>query len=103
MGIPFVTLAGRPSVGRLGNSLLEGAGHPEWIAQTEEEYIEKAVALAADLSQLSALRFGLRDAMKASPLMDDTGFARRVEAAYQAMWRTWRKKTTLSNPDGWPE
>ena len=32
MGVPFVTLAGRPSVGRLGSSILHGVGHPEWIA-----------------------------------------------------------------------
>ena len=95
MGVPYVTLAGRPSVGRMGSSFLQGAGHPEWIAQTEEEYIEKAVALAADLPQLAALRFGLRDAMKASPLMDETGFARKVEAAYRAMWMIWCEKTTL--------
>jgi len=89
IGVPFVTLQGRPSVGRLGSSILEGVGHPEWIARTEDEYVEIAVALAADLTKLSALRAGLRNEMKTSPLMDEPGFACKVEAAYREMWTRW--------------
>ena len=89
MGIPFVTLAGRPSVGRLSSSILEGAGHPEWIARTEDEYIEMAVALASDLPKLVTLRGGLRKEMETGPLMDEAGFARKVEAAYLEMFEKW--------------
>jgi predicted O-linked N-acetylglucosamine transferase (SPINDLY family) len=89
MGVPFVTLVGRPSVGRLGCSLLQGLGHPEWIAWTEEEYIEIAVALATDLPKLSALRAGLRQEMETGPLMDEPAFARKVEAAYREMFAAW--------------
>ncbi|OWW21295.1 tetratricopeptide repeat protein [Noviherbaspirillum denitrificans] len=89
MGVPYVTLAGRPSVGRVGSSILEGVGRPEWIARTEEEYVEKAVALASDLSALAALRAGLRAEMAASPLMDEPAFARKVEAAYREMFAIW--------------
>jgi len=89
MGIPFVTLAGRPSVGRLGSSILHGVGHPEWIAQTEGEYVERAVALAGDLQSLSLLRSGLRTQMEASPLRDEAAFARKVEGAYRQMFALW--------------
>ncbi|CAB3628408.1 Predicted O-linked N-acetylglucosamine transferase, SPINDLY family [Achromobacter spanius] len=89
MGVPFVTLADRPSVGRIGSSVLHGVGHPEWIAQTEEEYIEKVVALASDLPALAALRAGLREEMHASPLMDEPAFARKFEAALRGMFNTW--------------
>jgi predicted O-linked N-acetylglucosamine transferase (SPINDLY family) len=91
MGIPYITLAGRPSVGRLGSSILEGVGHPEWIAHSEEEYIDKAVALAADLPKLAALRAGLRAEMEVSPLRDEAGFARKIEAAYLQMFARWAK------------
>ena len=64
-------------------------GHAEWIAQSEEEYVEKAVALAADLAKLATIRAGLREEMQAGPLMDEAGFARKVEAAYRAMWAKW--------------
>ncbi len=86
MGVPFITLASRPSVGRLGSSILHGIGHPEWIATTEEEYIEIAVALASNLEALAEIRAKLRSEMQASPLMDEKGFAKAVEAAYRQMW-----------------
>jgi protein O-GlcNAc transferase len=89
MGVPYVTLAGRPSVGRLGSSILQGVGHPEWTARSEDEYVELAVALAGDLPKLAALRAGLRAQMQASALMDEPGFARKVEAAYREMFSRW--------------
>lgn len=92
MGVPFVTLAGRPSVGRLGSSILEGVGHPEWIARSEDEYVEKVVALATDLPKLAAIRANLRQEMQASPLMDEPGFTRKVEAAYRAMFKRWTER-----------
>jgi protein O-GlcNAc transferase len=87
MGIPFVTLAGRPSVGRLGASILEGLGRKEWIAYTEEEYIEKIVNLSKDVSALNTLRKNLRQEMEASSLMNEPAFARSVEKAYRQMWQ----------------
>lgn len=92
MGVPYVTLAGRPSVGLLGSSVLVGAGHPEWIARSEAEYVDIAASLATDLNRLSAIRAGLRGEMQAGPLMDEGGFARKVEAAYRDMFKAWSEK-----------
>lgn len=89
MGLPFVTLAGVPSMGTLGASVLTGLGRTEWIAHSEEEYIDKLVALASDLPALAELRAGLRAEMQASALMDEPGFARDVEDAYFAMFQRW--------------
>ena len=89
MGVPYVTLAGRPSVGRLGSAILEGAGHHEWIAYSEDEYIDIAVTLASDLPKLATLRAGLRAQMQASAVMDEPGFARKAEAAYREMFSRW--------------
>lgn len=89
LGVPFVTLAGRPSVGRIGAALLHGVGHPEWIASSEDEYVDIALALARDLKQLAGSRQGLRREMLASPLVDEVGFTRQVEQAYRNMWRKW--------------
>ncbi|QIK38493.1 tetratricopeptide repeat protein [Caldichromatium japonicum] len=89
MGIPVVTLAERPSVGRIGSAILTALGHPEWIAQTEEEYIEKAVELATDLDRLAAIRASLRAELEASPLRDEVGFTQAMERAYRQMWQQW--------------
>jgi predicted O-linked N-acetylglucosamine transferase (SPINDLY family) len=87
MGLPFVTLAGRPSVGRLGAGILQALGRPQWVAADEAQYVQIGAALATDIPALQALRAGLRQQLAQGPLMDEPGFARRVEAAYQAMWR----------------
>jgi predicted O-linked N-acetylglucosamine transferase (SPINDLY family) len=87
MGIPYITLAGRPSVGRLGASILNGLGRDEWIANSEEEYIQKLMRLADNHEFLQELRKNLRNEMIASPLMDELGFARSVEKAYKDMWQ----------------
>ncbi|CAN5232085.1 hypothetical protein BH11PSE11_BH11PSE11_16450 [soil metagenome] len=92
MGVPYVTLAGRPSVGRVGSSVLHGVGHPEWIAGSEEEYVKIAVTLASDLVKLTEIRSQLRGEMEASALMDEPAFALKVEAAYRAMFVAWCEK-----------
>ena len=61
----------------------------DMIKQEEEEYVEKAVALASDTKKLASIRETLRDKMEASPIMDQKGFARELEEAYQAMWKKW--------------
>lgn len=89
MGVPYITLAGRPSVGRLGSCILQGAGHPEWIAESEDEYVAKAVKLAGDWDRLANIRSQLRSEMENSPIRDEAGFARKVENAYRQMWQHW--------------
>ncbi|BCL60563.1 hypothetical protein DGMP_12560 [Desulfomarina profundi] len=89
MGIPYITLKDRPSVGRLGCAILAGVGHPEWAAENEEEYIEKAVQLTGNLDRLSRIRSGLRKEMENSPLMDEVGFTAKVENAYIHMFDKW--------------
>lgn len=89
MGVPFVTVAGRPSVGRLGSAILHAVGHAELVAQTESEYVELAVALALDPVRMGRLRAQLRSQMESSLLMDEPGFAKQVETAYGAMFEQW--------------
>jgi predicted O-linked N-acetylglucosamine transferase (SPINDLY family) len=92
MGLPFVTLAGRPGVGRIGASTLTGLGRSEWTAHTEAEYVDKVVALASDIPALARIRAGLRNEMRASSLMDEPAYARKVETAFRAMFKNWCEK-----------
>lgn len=86
MGIPFIILADRPSVRRLRSCVLEiSVGHPEWIAHSEEEYADKAVAL-------TSIRAGLRENVQHSSIMAEQVFARNVEHAYLQMFELWNKK-----------
>ena len=87
MGVPVVALAGNRHAGRVGVSLLERMGLAELIAQTPEQYIERAVRLADDRNRLSHLRRQLRARMLQSPLCDARAHSRDIEAAYRQMWQ----------------
>jgi len=89
MGAPVVTLAGRTHLSRVGVSVLRRIGLDELIAATPGEYVRKAVALAQDPGRLRGMRAGLRQRMRASPLLDGAGFARALEAVYLDIWARW--------------
>jgi protein O-GlcNAc transferase len=89
MGVPVVSLCGRPAVSRGGLSLLANVGLRELVAESPEAYVATAVELARDPARLAHLRAGLRERMRASPLMDAAGFARAVTSALRRMWAKW--------------
>ena len=86
MGNPFITFSNRPGVGKIGSSILCTLGHSEWVATSEEEYIQKAVNLASDIEKLNIIRGSLRKKMEQSPIMDHKGFVKKLEKAYKQMW-----------------
>jgi predicted O-linked N-acetylglucosamine transferase (SPINDLY family) len=87
MGVPFVTLAGKHFSSRMGVTVLTNAGLPELIAYSEDEYVDIASALALDIDRLKTVRAGLRERVKASPLMDAARFTSHLEQAYRGMWQ----------------
>ena len=88
MGVPVVTLAGNTTVSRQGASILSAAGLPEFIATSEDDYVNCVLALAQDLPRLNAIRQGLRRHC----LPDAAGVARHLEALYATMWADYGKQ-----------
>ena len=86
MGVPVITLNGDRSAGRVGASLLSQIGYPEWIAQTEAEFVQIANALASDTERLVILRKLLRKELRQSALGDAELFATAMETAYRELW-----------------
>ncbi|MCB2016285.1 MAG: tetratricopeptide repeat protein, partial [Hydrogenophaga sp.] len=80
MGVPTLTLATPGMLGRQGQALLHQVGLDDWIAHSDEDYVERAIALAADragtLATLRHLRRTLRETARTSPLFDARTFAR---------------------------
>jgi predicted O-linked N-acetylglucosamine transferase (SPINDLY family) len=89
MGVPVVTVPGERSSSRSAASILTTVGLADWIGATREDYVGLAVRFAGERDILAGLRRTLRSRMRASPLMDEAGFARDMEAAYRSMWRLW--------------
>ncbi len=92
MGVPVITSPGETFASRHGLSYLTSLGFTETIAGSLEEYIELAVALAADLPRLARLRAGLREQMAASPLCDGKRFAANFMKVVREAWRDWCRK-----------
>jgi predicted O-linked N-acetylglucosamine transferase (SPINDLY family) len=87
LGVPVVTKAGAMGFARSGASILGNAGLNELVAESDEQYLEIATVLATDRPRLRALQRGLRDRLRASPLLDAPGFMRDLERAYRQAWR----------------
>ena len=92
MGVPVITLIGDRMASRMAASILDAIGHPEWIAHSEAEYIDKVVALANNAREREQLRFAQRERMAASPLCDAKNLAKEMENAYLEMFQLWQKK-----------
>jgi len=89
MGVPVVTLLGDRHAGRVGASLLTQIGMTDMIANSVQEYVDIALALAARPEYLHELRRSLRARMAASTLCDGYSFARKVEATFRTIWKHW--------------
>ena len=76
-GVPVVSLAGRPSVGRFGAMILQAVGMDDWVSEDADSYVARALAAAADLHKLAQMRATLRQRVADSPLCDAAGLARR--------------------------
>ncbi|MEH3116125.1 MAG: tetratricopeptide repeat protein [Methylorubrum populi] len=89
MGVPLIALEGSHAVARGGVAVLTAVGLTEFVAETREDYVARAVALARDPDRLRAMRAGLRERVFASPLMDHPRLAADVGEAFRTMWRRW--------------
>jgi predicted O-linked N-acetylglucosamine transferase (SPINDLY family) len=86
MSTPFITLAGTTYVSRVGVSLLSNLGLDKYIANTEEEYIQKTIDLARNESELKLLHQTIRIKFIQSELYDSKKFTKSIENAYCDMF-----------------
>lgn len=84
-GVPVLALRGKSFASRVSASLLTAVGLPELIAETEDEAVAMAVALAGEPARLAALRARIDAARFLAPLFDTERFARHLERAYEMM------------------
>ncbi|MEO8165406.1 MAG: hypothetical protein ABI619_08415, partial [Betaproteobacteria bacterium] len=89
MGTPVITAPGERPWSRSAASILTTLGLQDWIAQSAEEYVQRAVQFARSPSAIATLRQSLRSKMLESPLMDKRQFTRNMEQAFRQMWQSW--------------
>jgi protein O-GlcNAc transferase len=84
-GLPLLTCVGTTFPGRVAASLLNTMGLQQLVTASPEDYVEQAVALAADPVRMSGLRDVLEARRRTSPLFDTPRFARHIENVYRQM------------------
>jgi predicted O-linked N-acetylglucosamine transferase (SPINDLY family) len=92
MGVPVITRLGDRMGSRMSAAMLNAMGCAAWIAEDDEAYIAKAVALARDVGGRRAIRFTQRERMRRSPLCDAQGLAAALEEAYARMVGCWHAR-----------
>ncbi|MHC4069364.1 MAG: FkbM family methyltransferase [Planctomycetota bacterium] len=86
MGVPVITLAGSRHSSRVGLDILSRLDMQFFAAQSPEEYVKKAVALAANPESLVQIRASMRQRLAASSLCNYGIITNDIENAYRKMW-----------------
>lgn len=88
MHVPTVTLLGERMIQRASASIMTTVGFPDCITTTEDEYVQRAVALVTtNRDELAAMRATARRNLLASPIC--VGYVEAVERAYRTLWQEW--------------
>ena len=86
MGVPLVSMEGHSFRGRLSTSILYFLNKKEWLAKSEDEYIEIATSLAENLERLNLQRMQQRLEMEKSDLMNEKKFTNFFSDAVRLTW-----------------
>jgi protein O-GlcNAc transferase len=93
MGVPTLTLTMPSMLGRQGEALMVNAGLSDWIAQSEDEYVKKAIdwanADSVQRQQLATLRQRMREQVKQSPVFNAEQFTSEF---VDAIFKIWEEK-----------
>jgi protein O-GlcNAc transferase len=89
MGVPVLTLPGRQAVSRVGLSLMAQLGLETFIADSEQDFVEKARFWANNITGLAKIRACLRENMQNALFNNPAFVTGELETAYRQMWRKW--------------
>jgi tetratricopeptide (TPR) repeat protein len=84
-GLPVLAVKGTNFASRVSESLLTAIGVPELVAPTIDDYIDRAVHLYENRSELHAFKQRIEHNRFISPLFDADRFRQHLETAYRTM------------------
>ncbi len=87
MGVPVISLIGQTHASRVGFDILSRLDLQFFAAQTDAEYVNKAIAIASKPDALADIRATMRQRLAASPLCNYRLITHDIEDAYRKMWR----------------
>ena len=107
MGVPVLTLSGRSFASRVCGSLVRAAGLTDLVCTRPEDYVERAVALGNNRSEIESYKKKLETGRHTCRLFDTDMLVDRLEELYRTMCSEHQKACTprpdLSNLDSYLE
>jgi predicted O-linked N-acetylglucosamine transferase (SPINDLY family) len=97
MGVPTVTLPGETLSSRAGACWLMHVGLDEFIAESQDDFVERAIALTRDIDALAALRHGMRTRCAAAAPFQPEMVAAGLSQAMREMWQRWVAKQPVES------
>ena len=89
MGVPEISLRGDMLVSRVSAALHARVGLKDFVADTEEAFVAKAIEWAGRVDDLAEIRASLRGRLENSPMTNHKAFTAAYEAALEGAWRKW--------------
>lgn len=89
MGLPLVTLEGARFSSRMSTSILTYLGRTDWVANSQQAYLDIAIELASNVEELNTRRLAQRALVERSPLMNEAAFSRLFGDGIRSMWLAW--------------
>ena len=99
MGRPIITLVGERHVSRVSYSMLKHVGLEDLAAFSEDEYIEKAVALAGNYERLRKINTDLPWRIENSSLINQSVFRENFEKIIRDAWVGYCLKKSVGDYD----
>ncbi|MGY3468431.1 putative O-linked N-acetylglucosamine transferase (SPINDLY family) [Bradyrhizobium sp. LM6.11] len=87
MGVPVVAKLGNSLPSRAAGSILTALGLPDWVANSDEAYVEIAAGRGSQIGDLQKLRCELPGQIKAAAAGNPVSYTQAVDDAYRAMWK----------------
>ena len=85
MGVPVITLCGSHYVSRMATAVLQGANLGEWVAHSEDQYLQLGIQAAQRVDAIRAGRQQLRGHLQASPLGDAADLGRQLWRCFEQL------------------
>jgi protein O-GlcNAc transferase len=86
MGVPVIVKEGHNFVSRMGASFMRSANMPEWVAQSDEAYVDIAARMAKDRVALVELKAGMRQRLQSLPAWNIDAYVLDMQSALRKMW-----------------
>jgi predicted O-linked N-acetylglucosamine transferase (SPINDLY family) len=94
MGVPVIAKLGKALPGRAAGAILTAVGMGDWVADSDEAYLDIAVTRASRIAALAELRRGLPARIAASAAGNPALYEQAVADAYRTMWRAYCNRSS---------